>query len=171
MFVHTFSVIGAAWMAPEVLQTDSDGKQAVTNAADVYMFGCYLLEIITGEDPWFWFPDPPGSSLHAYRIANPSADPASECRKAGHWTLVVQKDVDTDTAFGEVWMLEKLIAVCLNADHTARPSMDEVVDTLDYMAAPRGVAVPERTLMEVVYAAASDFVPSVSVFVLRERWS
>jgi hypothetical protein len=31
-----------------------NGKQVVFFKTDVYMFGCMIYEVLTGEDPFFW---------------------------------------------------------------------------------------------------------------------
>lgn len=129
--------------------TNSAGQQAVTNAADVYMFDCFLIEVITGQQPWFWSQNT--ASLQALRIDSPTSDPVYEAQKRGLWNVVVHKE-DTDLSIGEVWMLEQLVSLCLKSDPSARPTMDEVVDTLAYMSAPRGAVATELVLTDVVYA-------------------
>lgn len=144
-------------MAPEVLVTTADGRLAVTNAADVYMYGCFLIEILTGGEPWWWMGGS-GSRLQSFRHENLLADPVSEARKHGAWNVVVQKDREADKTNGEVWMLEQLISLCLRADPASRPTMDQVVDSLAYAAAPRGEGVvTARVLQGVIYSSVSDF--------------
>lgn len=135
-------------MAPEVFSTNSAGQQTVDNPADVYMFGCFLIEVLTGNPPWFWEDDTPSLLLH--RLNHPTADPGFEARKRGRWNVCVHKAA-TDQSVGEVWMLEQLVYLCLNVHPAARPTIDEIVDTILYMSAPRDTSVAmDRVLHNVV---------------------
>lgn len=52
MCVSSFSHC-IAWRAPETF-TSVGGRQGMSVKTDVYMFGCFMLEVITGREPLYW---------------------------------------------------------------------------------------------------------------------
>ena len=56
------TVVGTTyWLAPERFM-----GEVYDEKADVYSFGIVLWEIITGEQPWFFFIPPPFSLLPSH---------------------------------------------------------------------------------------------------------
>ena len=92
-----------AYMSPEQCL-----GQAVTAASDIYSLGCLLLELLTGDVPFFATADTP---LHSHHLNTPA--PSARSRRA---------DVRPE--------LDKLVASMLAKDPGARPAAAAVYEAL-----------------------------------------
>lgn len=87
------------------------------------MFGCFLLEMLTGKDPWWWLDR---ESLFIQRVKTVSS-PLADAQAAGVYaTLLPPGPVATG--------LEELIARCVQPAPVDRPDMPAVVSVLQSLA-------------------------------------
>lgn len=117
----------AAWRAPETLEHREDGRQVVSALTDMYMFGCFMLEVLVGKTPWWWL----SSSEHVLlaRGANPSLSPLDAARARTDFKLVVSKS-RASSCRGCVDDIVALAQSCLLADPSARPDVTAVLRVL-----------------------------------------
>jgi len=87
------------WMAPEVVM-----REGHTFSADIWSFGCLLIEMATGYPPWYNY------STHAKDILNLIATPD----KYPHFPTVSSR-------------LDLLIRSCVNRSERLRPSAEELL--------------------------------------------
>ena len=92
-----------AYMSPEQWL-----GQAVTSASDIYSLGCLLLELLTGDAPFFPTADMPLRSQHLNTLA-----PSARSRRAG-----LPSELD------------ELVSSMLAKDPDVRPTADTVYETL-----------------------------------------
>ena len=68
----------SAWRAPETFTTGD--TQVASPRTDVFMFGCFMLEVLTGREPWWWLPSNEALLLHrAVDGCRNPLDDAAEC--------------------------------------------------------------------------------------------
>lgn len=113
----------ALWLPPEMLPPGGNDKLA-DKAADIYMFGGVLFEILTcGRTPFFWAE----SKLDVRRIreSHPGLSTLELAEKLGK---PVPWKVDVECRVGR--SLLNLAQRCLSRSPTDRPSIDEIVREL-----------------------------------------
>jgi serine/threonine protein kinase len=121
--IHGHLECVSGWRAPETL-VEINGKQVVSFKTDVYMFGCLIYEVLTGEDPFFWLPS--GVSIAGYRMRDPLNIPNPLDAAAAEGKLsYVMADSPVRTA------LESLSRHCMKQVPEERPNMISVLESLD----------------------------------------
>lgn len=93
------------------------------------MFGCFVLEVLTGAEPWAHKQTLPGE-LQYYRATHPTANPLDDAINDGVFASIVAGGTDTDQ-FRKVIVLLRL---CFAYDASKRPSMTTVLATLSSIA-------------------------------------
>jgi hypothetical protein len=127
----TSTTIGpVAWRAPETFHLDDAGQQIASVATDVYMLGGLAFEVLTAgrHVPFFWLS---GERLLGVRGSSPmnTLDAAAAAGVTIPWAVVVGDDW-SGTVDG-VEQLMGLMARCLHAEPSRRPSMDDVLCEMD----------------------------------------
>jgi serine/threonine protein kinase len=127
----TSTTIGpVAWRAPETFHLDDAGQQIASVATDVYMLGGLAFEVLTAgrHVPFFWLS---GERLLGVRGSSPmnTLDAAAAAGVTIPWAVVVGDD--WTGAVDGVEQLMGLMARCLHAEPSRRPSMDDVLCEMD----------------------------------------
>lgn len=131
--VTTLFALVSAWRAPETFIPDADGKQVVTLAADVFMFGCFMLEVLTGSDPWWFMSDgslkdtryPPRMGEVRHTQYRPDANPLDDAKAAGKVSYLVK-----DPPAALITALEAVMRQCFAVEPAARPDIQAVLAEL-----------------------------------------
>jgi serine/threonine protein kinase len=123
-----FPHVSAAWRAPETFE-DGD-LQVVSTKTDVYMFGCFILEVLTVASPWWWIRK--SESLLRVRLRSP-INPLDDAVTGGKFHCVVRSD-SSDGSAGVVHALIGLIRRCLEHDPARRPTIASIIHTLNVIA-------------------------------------
>ena len=117
-------------MAPETF-TLTSGRQLLSASTDVYMFGCLILEVISGRAPFWWLPS--GSAL-AFQLRMSTGTPPHPLHDAPpHASAVCVFDCPRLLAD-----LHSLVAQCVCPDPTGRPDMPDVLAALVELEARYG---------------------------------
>lgn len=95
------------------------------------MFGCLMLELLTGKQPWWWIPT--AEALSHDRIAHPEVSPIAAAEIANRVEYVVP-DSPKRAA------LIRLATTCLSLDSVARPLLWKVISELDGIQRLPGIA-------------------------------
>jgi serine/threonine protein kinase len=112
----------SAWRAPETFQ--SVDFQVVSEQTDVYMFGGFMFEVLTGQTPWSWLQQ----SEIGLRRATSTASVVDDARSSGHLTYIVE---DAGVKGSYVEALEALMCKCLSTLAWDRPAMVAIFDELE----------------------------------------
>lgn len=143
-----------AGRAPETFDERADGKQVVSLAADVFMFGGFILEVVTGKDPWWFMSDgdlhntryPPKEGEIRSTPYRRDANPLDDAKAAGRLVYLVN-----DPPL--IAKLEDLMHRCFSSDPAARPSMDAILSELtrlrDGEGAARSIRVDRHYIQDV----------------------
>ncbi len=100
---------------------------------DVYMFGCLIYEVLTGEDPFFWLDTLMSFTLYRQRnLSNPLDAAAAEGKLS-----YVMADSPVRSA------LELLSKCCMKQAPEERPDMEGVLASLDDMHKKRALIEAE----------------------------
>ncbi len=131
---RTSTIVGPIeWRAPETFHLDGAGQQVASVATDVYMLGGLMLEVLTAGQcvPFFWLPRgaEPRSMFRARSSLN-TLDAAAAAGVSIPWAVVPGDDIISGTVDG-VERLKTLMARCLHAEPSRRPSMDDFLADLD----------------------------------------
>lgn len=102
---------------------------------DAYMFGCFIIEVMTGHEPWWWLTP---SQLELRRDCNttPPRNPLDDgiaIRKL--WTVTAPPLKLAHPLLG-------LVRALLSPDPTQRPDIDAAVSTLALMTAGDSIGKP-----------------------------
>jgi hypothetical protein len=127
----------SGWRAPETLvDIDGTGKQVVSFKTDVYMFGCLIYEVLTGEEPFFWLPS--GLLIAGYRMRDPLniPNPLDAAAAEGKLSFVMTES-PVRTA------LELLSKCCMKQAPAERPDMGGVLAALDNLRNKRSLIESE----------------------------
>ncbi len=120
------------WRAPETFHLDDAGQQIASVATDVYMLGGLMFEVLTAGQraPFFWLPRgaEPRTMFRARTSIN-TLDAAAAAGEPIPWAIVTGDD--WTGAFDGVERLTALMARCLHAEPSRRPSMDDFLAELD----------------------------------------
>lgn len=122
----------AAWRAPETFE-DGD-LQVVSTKTDVFMFGCFILEVLTVASPWWWIRK--SESLLRVRLKSP-INPLDDAITGGKFNLAVRNEA-SDGSAAIVQALIGLIRRCLEHDPANRPTIAAIIHTLDVIAGRDG---------------------------------
>jgi hypothetical protein len=132
----TSTTIGpVAWRAPETFRVDDAGRQIASVQTDVYMLGGLMFEVLTAgrRAPFFWLPAERLIVLRATTFIN-TLDSAAAAGVSIPWAIVPGDD--WSGAVDGVERLKALMARCLHAEPSLRPSMDEFLAELDAIRSP-----------------------------------
>jgi serine/threonine-protein kinase len=127
-----------AWRAPETFHLDDAGRQVASVQTDVYMLGGLMFEVLTAgrHAPFFWMPT---ERLIMLRGSSPmnTLDVAMAAGVSIPWAIVPGDD--WTGAVDGVERLKALMARCLHAEPSRRPSMDDFLAELDAIRDPSSV--------------------------------
>ncbi len=132
----TSTTIGpVAWRAPETFHHDDAGRQIASVATDVYMLGGLMFEVLTAgrHAPFFWMPSERLMVLRATTSLS-ALDAAAAAGVSIPWAVV--RGDDWTGAVDGVERLKALMARCLHAEPSRRPSMDDFLAELDAIRSP-----------------------------------
>lgn len=120
----------AAWRAPETF-VSVGGQQEVSAKTDVYMFGCFMLEMLTGQEPLWWIGAQGGrmEEVIFLRRSRPEVCPLEFAEEAG--VLDVSGVVDEPGVWGTVADIVALIRGCMAYSRANRPDMATVMVALE----------------------------------------
>ncbi|KAI5116076.1 hypothetical protein M0805_003833 [Coniferiporia weirii] len=104
------------WMSPELLSPPKGSNGSTTTKSDVYAYAMTCIEIFTGNIP---FPDLTRDASVIFEVAGQKKRPEKPCTSP----VADARGLDDD-----IW---HLIARCWEHEHTRRPCMIEVVETLE----------------------------------------
>jgi hypothetical protein len=132
----TSTTIGpVAWRAPETFHHDDAGRQVASVATDVYMLGGLLFEVLTAgrHAPFYWLPSERLMVVRATTSIS-TLDAAMAGGVSIPWAVV--RGDDWTGAVDGVERLKGLMARCLHAESSRRPSMDDFLAELDAIRSP-----------------------------------
>jgi hypothetical protein len=135
----TYTTIGpVAWRAPETFHVDDKKRQIASVATDVYMLGGLMFEVLTAgrHAPFFWMSSESLTILRGSSTIN-TLDSAMAAGVSIPWAVV--RGDDWAGAVDGVERLKALMARCLHADPSRRPSMDDFLAELDAIRDPSSV--------------------------------
>lgn len=95
------------------------------------MFGCFILEVLTGKDPWWFLSDgdlyntrfPPKAGELRHTPYRPDANPLDDAKATDRLVYLVEDPV-------VIGSLESLMRRCFAMDAAARPPMPAILDEL-----------------------------------------
>ncbi|XP_061373943.1 uncharacterized protein LOC133316233 [Gastrolobium bilobum] len=119
------------WMAPEVMQTMYE-KTAYGVEADIWSFGCLLLEMLTLQIPYFGVPD---SHVHdsLQMSKRPQLTDELEVLSSMNEPTMIQSGEELGKSDAEVDMLKFLVDLfhrCVEENPNERPSAEEIHEML-----------------------------------------
>ncbi len=126
----------AAWRAPETFVT-VEGQQVVSLETDVFMYGCVLLEVITGHTPYYWLPC--AQDVIVYRVRDAHMSPYDAALAEGKLTFVMP-----DTPARK--LLCMLARWCLEYDAHDRPDITHVIACLNDISSKSGLPETEHNM-------------------------
>ncbi len=132
----TSTTIGpVAWRAPETFHLDGAGRQVVSVQTDVYMLGGLMFEVLTAgrHAPFFWMPAERLIMLRGSSLMN-TLDVAVAAGVSIPWGIV--RGGGWAGAVDGVERLKALMARCLHAEPSRRPSIDDFLAELDAIRDP-----------------------------------
>jgi hypothetical protein len=135
----TYTTIGpVAWRAPETFHVDDKKRQIASVATDVYMLGGLMFEVLTAgrRAPFFWMSVEQLIMLRGSSTMN-TLDAAAAAGVSIPWAVV--RGDDWSGAVDGVERLKALMARCLHADPSQRPSMGDFLAELDAIRDPSSV--------------------------------
>lgn len=122
----------SAWLAPETFES-TNGQHIVSFKTDVYMFGCFMLEVVTGKEPLYWVSGG-GAMKAALRCRDLTKSPFGLAVEAG--TLDLSCVMNSTTVCGTVDDFVGIIRECLESEPARRPDMKGVVASLQTLLRP-----------------------------------
>jgi serine/threonine protein kinase len=138
-FSHILMLL-SAWKAPETFVA-VDNRRAVSAKADVYMYGCVVLEVITGAEPFYWLSGP-GSAVAVieYRSRERYTKSPLDAAIAEGKLCFIMQDSHCRSE------LARLASWCFQYSPMDRPDMDQVLDFLKDLQ--RKCVLPESDPMK-----------------------
>jgi hypothetical protein len=105
-------------MAPELF---SQAAAPVSTKTDSYMFGCFILEVLTCREPWWWLTS---ADLQRVREDVPARNPLDDALASEH----LEFQVDGWVGVKDTLLLR--VRDLLSSDPVARPEVADVVHQL-----------------------------------------